>query len=37
MEKRYRGKWTPDMYADCCWSLIWETPTGEYKRQKKKK
>jgi hypothetical protein len=23
--------------ADCCWSLIRETPTGEYKRQKKTK
>jgi hypothetical protein len=21
MEKRYSGKWSPNMLADCCWSL----------------
>jgi hypothetical protein len=23
------------LLADCCWSLIWEKPTGRNKRQKK--
>jgi hypothetical protein len=35
MEKRYRGKWSSNILADYCWSLIRETPTGEHKRQKK--
>jgi len=30
-EKRYGGKRSPIILADCCWSL-----TGENKRQKKK-
>jgi hypothetical protein len=30
MEKRYSGKWSPNMLVDYCWSLIRETPTGEY-------
>jgi hypothetical protein len=37
MEKRHTGKWSPNMLADYYWSLIRETPTGEYKRQKKTK
>jgi hypothetical protein len=36
-ENRYGGKWSPNMLADYCWSLIMETPTGENKRQKKTK
>jgi hypothetical protein len=36
-EKRYSGKWSLNILADCCWSLIWETPNGECKRQKKMK
>jgi hypothetical protein len=36
-EKRYSGKWSPIILADCCWSPTKETPTGENKRQKKKK
>jgi len=36
-EKRYSGKWCLDMLVDYCWSLIRETPTGEYNRQKNKK
>ena len=32
--KRYSGKWSPNMHADYCWSLVRETPTGEYKKQK---
>jgi hypothetical protein len=34
IEKRYSGKWSQNILADCCWSLIWETPTSECKRQK---
>jgi len=26
-EKWYSGKWSPKL-ADYCWSLVWETPTG---------
>jgi hypothetical protein len=36
IEERYRGKWSPYILADHCWSLISETPTGENKRRKKK-
>jgi len=35
IEKRYSRKWSPNMLADCCRSLIMETSTGKYKRQKK--
>jgi hypothetical protein len=35
MEKGYSGKWMPNMLADNCWILIRETPTGEYKRQRR--
>jgi hypothetical protein len=34
MEKRYSGKWNPDMVADYCWTLVRDTATEEYKRQK---
>jgi len=37
IKKRYSGKWSRNMSADCCWSLIKETSTGESKRQKKMK
>jgi hypothetical protein len=37
IEERLNGKWSRNMLADCCWSLMRETPTGEYKRQKKTK
>jgi hypothetical protein len=37
MEKGFDGKWSPNMLADCSWSLIRATSTGEYKRQKKRK
>jgi hypothetical protein len=36
MEKTFNGKWSPSMLAGCSWSLIRETPNGEYKTQKKK-
>jgi hypothetical protein len=32
-EKKYCGKWSPNMLAEYCWSLIGEMPTGENKRQ----
>jgi hypothetical protein len=28
---------SPNMLVDYCWSLIQETPTGKYKKQKKVK
>ena len=34
-EKRYSGKWSPNMLAAHYWSLLRETATGEYKQQKK--
>jgi len=37
VENPYSGKWSPNMLADYCWSLIRETPPGECKRQKKTK
>jgi len=33
--KGLQWKWCPNVLADCCWSLTWQTPTGENKRQKK--
>jgi hypothetical protein len=30
MKKRFNGKWSPKMLAECSWSLKRETPTGEY-------
>jgi hypothetical protein len=37
IEKRYSGKWSPNMLADHCRRLIRETPTGECKSKKKTK
>jgi hypothetical protein len=37
IEKRCSGEWSSNVLADCCWSLILVTLTGEYKRQKKTK
>jgi hypothetical protein len=34
MEKRYGGKWCPNMFADYCWSLRRQTPTGEYNKKR---
>jgi hypothetical protein len=36
MGKKYSGKWSPNIMAESCLSLIRAKPTGEYKRQKKK-
>lgn len=33
----YAGKGRPNMLADYCWGIKRETPTGENKRQKKRK
>jgi hypothetical protein len=30
MEKRNSEMWGHGMLADCCWSLIRDTPTGDY-------
>jgi hypothetical protein len=35
MGKGHSGKWMPNMLADNGWILIRETPTGEYKRQRR--
>jgi hypothetical protein len=37
MGKKYSGKWCPNIIADPYLNLIRVTPTGEYKRKKKKK
>jgi hypothetical protein len=36
-EKWYSGKWSANILADCCWSLVRERGTGENKRHKKTK
>jgi hypothetical protein len=33
-ERIYSGKWNPDLLADNCWTLVRETRTEEYNRQK---
>jgi hypothetical protein len=35
-EKTYSGKLSSNILADYRWSFIRATPTGEYKRQKKR-
>jgi hypothetical protein len=35
-QKRYQGKWNCAMLADCCWTLVRDAPTMEYKRQAKR-
>jgi hypothetical protein len=35
--KALQWKWSLDVLANCCWSLLRETPIGENKRQKKTK
>jgi len=34
--KKYSGKWSQNILADSCSGLARATPTGEYKRHKKK-
>lgn len=33
IEKRYTGKWSPNMLADYCWTLIRDTSRSSYKRK----
>jgi len=33
IEMWYSGKWSPKL-ADYCWSLVWETPTGNKEEAK---
>jgi hypothetical protein len=35
MEKRYSGKWNPNMLSDYYKGLIRKIPTGKYQRPKK--
>lgn len=36
MEARYKGKWSPAMIADYCWTLIRDSPNSTFNRQAKK-
>jgi hypothetical protein len=36
MEKRYQGKWSTSMLADCCWMLVRNAPEQLHKRQAKR-
>jgi hypothetical protein len=36
IEKRFNGEKSPKMLADCSWNLKKETPTGEWKKQKRR-
>ena len=33
MEKRYQGKWTSSILADCCWTLNRDVPEANYRRK----
>ena len=33
MEKRYQGKWSSSMLADCCWMLVRNAPEQLHKQQ----
>ena len=35
MERRYKGKWSPSLLADYCWTLLRDTSDIEYKRKSK--
>jgi len=36
MEGRYKGKWSPSMLADYCWTLMRDSPNSTFNRQVKK-
>jgi len=36
MEGRYKGKWSPSMIADYCWTLMRDSPNLMFNRQAKK-
>ena len=33
MEKRYQGKWSPNMLADYCWTLVRDAAGTKYRRK----
>jgi hypothetical protein len=36
MEGRYKGKWSPSMIADYCWTLMRDSPNSTFNQQVKK-
>jgi len=36
MEGRYKGKWSPSMFADYCWTSMRDSPNSTFNRQAKK-
>jgi hypothetical protein len=36
MEGRYKGKWSPSVLPDYCWTLMRDSPNSEFNRQEKK-
>jgi hypothetical protein len=36
MEGRNKGKWSPSMLADYCWTLMLDSPNSTFSRQAKK-
>ena len=36
MESRYKGKWSPSMLADYCWTLMRDSPNSMFSQQAKK-
>jgi hypothetical protein len=37
MEKQFVERWKCGMLAECCWSIVRETPEGGYKRKRSRK
>jgi hypothetical protein len=37
MEKWFVGRWNCGMLAECCWSIVRETPDSGYKRKRSRK
>jgi len=35
MEGRYKGKWSPSVLADYCWTLMRASPNSTFNRQAK--
>jgi hypothetical protein len=36
MEGRYKGKWSPSLFADYCWTLMRDSPNLTFNQQVKK-
>jgi len=36
MESRYKGKWSPSMLANYCWTLMCDSPNSTFNRKAKK-